>query len=271
MQTLLTIAGFDPSNGAGVTADLAVFAAHGFFGTSAITALTVQSTLGVRATHPVKADVLGATLDCLADDLPPAGIKIGMLATEANVVCVCAFLEGLRASGAKFPVVLDPVLRSSSGRELLSPAGLGVLRERLLPLVDWVTPNLDELGILACLPVGGPAEMELAAASLRERLSGLGVVATGGHLEVPNDLVVAAGSASWVRGERVAGSSTHGTGCAFSSALLCNLVEGMDAREATAKAKDYVARAILYAPGVGRGNGPMNLLWNLRSDRSEPV
>src|SRR5580698_8027237 len=136
MLTVLTIAGFDPSSGAGVTADLMVFAAHGLFGTSCITALTVQSTVGVRATQPVAGEVVRATLDCLQDDLPVAGIKIGMLATAENVAAVVDFLEGIRGQG--IPVVLDPVLRSSSGRELLDAAGVVLMRERLLPLVDWV-------------------------------------------------------------------------------------------------------------------------------------
>jgi hypothetical protein len=149
MQTVLTIAGFDPSSGAGVTADLMVFAAHWLFGTSCITSLTVQSTVGVQASTPVSAETVRATLDCLESDLPAEGIKIGMLATAGNVAAVAEFLERLRGHGVRIPVVLDPVMRSSSGRELLDAEGVGVLRERLLLLVDWVTPNLEELGILA--------------------------------------------------------------------------------------------------------------------------
>src|SRR5277367_5095314 len=135
MLTVLTIAGFDPSSGAGVTADLMVFAAHGLFGTSCITGLTVQSTMGVRTTEAVSAEIVHDTLDCLQSDLAVAGIKIGMLATAANVAMVADFLEMLRGENRRVPVVLDPVLRSSSGRELLDGEGMEVLRRRLLPLV----------------------------------------------------------------------------------------------------------------------------------------
>ena len=155
MQTVLTIAGFDPSSGAGVTADLMVFAAHGLFGTSCITGLTVQSTVGVRSTTAVSAEVVRATLDCLASDLPPVGIKIGMLTTADNVVAVAEFLTVLRGDEDRMPVVLDPVLRSSSGRELLDAEGVAVMRESLLPLVDGVTPNLEELGVLTGQSVRG--------------------------------------------------------------------------------------------------------------------
>jgi hydroxymethylpyrimidine/phosphomethylpyrimidine kinase len=259
MKTLLTIAGFDPSSGAGVTADLAVFAAHGFFGTAAITALTVQSTAGVRATQAVSGEWLRETLDCLVSDLPPAGIKIGMLATEDNVLQVTEMLRKLRPSGQRVPVVLDPVIRSSSGRELLSAAAVLALRESLLPLVDWVTPNLEELAVLTGLRVTHAAEAETAVALLGERVPSLGIVATGGHLERADDLVASNGAHVWLRGEKIVSRSTHGTGCAFSSAMLCHLVNGMSGVEAAHRAKDYVGAAIRSAPDLGHGCGPLNL------------
>src|SRR5580698_1536399 len=136
MQTVLTIAGFDPSSGAGVTADLMVFAAYGLFGVSCITGLTVQSTMGVVATEAVGAGMVRSTLDCLEADLPAAGIKIGMLGTVVNVAAVIDFLGEIRRAARRVVVVLDPVLRSSSGRELLDVAGVELLREELMPLVD---------------------------------------------------------------------------------------------------------------------------------------
>jgi len=268
MQTVLTIAGFDPSSGAGVTADLMVFAAHGLFGTSCITSLTVQSTVGVEATHAVSAEIVRATLVCLQADLPVAGVKIGMLSTVANVAVVAEFLGGLRRQGQRIPVVLDPVLRSSSGRELLEAEGVGLLRERLLPLVDWVTPNLEELGILTGRVVERREDMPGAAAALRERFAGLNVLAKGGHLERPDDLVLtAAGEVRWLEGERVASAATHGTGCALSSALLSRLVLGEEGLAAALAAKEYVAEAIRSAAPLGRGNGPMNHLWPIRPVR----
>jgi len=269
MQTVLTIAGFDPSSGAGVTADLMVFAAHGLFGVSCITALTVQSTTGVAATHPVAAEVVRSTLDCLQADLPAAGVKIGMLATASNVAAVADFLtelHGLQPEGRRTPVVLDPVLRSSSGRELLDPAGVRLLQERLLPLVDWVTPNLDELGILTGRSVVGRDDVEGAARVLQSSGSHLNVLATGGHLSTPDDLLLSAGGElHWIAGERIVSRSTHGTGCALSSALLSRIVLGHDALSASVAAKRYVADAIRSAAPLGHGYGPINHLWPLRS------
>src|ERR1700727_288603 len=163
MQTVLTIAGFDPSSGAGVTADLMVFAAHGLFGVSCITGLTVQSTLGVRATVPVSVEIVHDTLDCLQSDLALAGIKIGMLSTAENVAMVADFLEMLRDVGRRVPGGLDPGRPASSGRELLDGAGVGVLRRRLLPLVDWVTPNMEEAGVLTGHVLGRREDLPDAA------------------------------------------------------------------------------------------------------------
>ncbi|QNI35468.1 bifunctional hydroxymethylpyrimidine kinase/phosphomethylpyrimidine kinase [Edaphobacter albus] len=265
MQTVLSIAGFDPSSGAGITADLMVFAAHGLFGTSAITSLTVQSTLGVRNSQPVSPDLLRETLDCLHSDLPPAGVKLGMLATLEIVSVVADYLERLRSLSPVAPIVLDPVLRSSSGRELLSPGGLALLRERLLPLVNWVTPNLDELALLSGLKVTNQQEMVSAAQALAKNCPKLNIVATGGHLDQPDDLLLTAeGEQHWIVGERIDSNSTHGTGCAFSSALLSRLVRGEAPLEATKGAKEYVAEAIRRAVLLGYGKGPLNHLWPLR-------
>src|ERR1700760_139796 len=242
---MLTIAGFDPSSGAGVTADLMVFAAHGLFGTSCITGLTVQSTVGVRSTTAVSAEAVKATLDFLASDLPPAGIKIGMLSTAENVDAVAEFLRGFRDDQRRVPVVLDPVLRSSSGRELLDVEGVVAMRKNLLPLVDWVTPNLEELAVLTEGEGGGREDMPAAALALQEFGWGVNVLVTGGHLNPPDDLVAPAeGEMFWVPGEQVVSRSTHGTGCAFSSALLSRLVWGDAARDAAVAAKQYVADGI---------------------------
>lgn len=262
MQTVLTIAGFDPSSGAGVTADLMVFAAHGLFGTSCITSLTVQSTIGVQEAHPIRPDTVQATLDCLQADLPPAGIKIGMLATAETVGVVADFLGHLRSRGERVPVVLDPVLRSSSGAELLDRSGLELLQQRLLPLVDWLTPNLAELEILTGRAVVERVDVA-AAAQLLHDSTGLNLVATGGHLDAPDDFLLTAAGTWWLSGTRIDSASTHGTGCAFSSALLSGLVQGKSAYEAAVGAKLYVAEAIRTAPGLGKGRGPLNHLWTL--------
>ena len=263
--TLLTIAGFDPSSGAGVTADLAVFAAHGFFGCSAITALTVQSTLGVRQVSSVEPSLLRDTLDCLEQDLPPAGIKIGMLATTQAVAEVATYLECLRGRRA-CRVVLDPVLISSSGAALLEPEGLVLMRSRLLPLVECITPNRAELGAFTRRAVGNAAQVEEAARTLLAHHPGLNMIVTGGDELQPDDFVLTStGCARWLPGTRIESRATHGTGCAFSSALLCRLIGGDDLLPAAEHAKRYVEQAIRAAPGLGAGKGPMALLWNLHT------
>lgn len=267
MQTVLTIAGFDPSSGAGVTADLMVFAAHGLFGTSCITSLTVQSTLGVRSSHPVDRQIIADSLACLEDDLPPAGIKIGMLGTAQAVEAVATFLEGMRTREVNIPVVVDPVVRASSGRELLDARGVDLLRSRLLPLVDWVTPNLDELATLTGYPVPRREAVSRFAETLLQRVGGRGlnVLVTGGDFEPPDDLLLMSnGEQHWLRGERVETNSTHGTGCALSSALLSRLVLGDDALTAATAAKRYVTEALRIATPLGRGHGPIDHLWPLR-------
>ncbi len=265
MKTLLTIAGFDPSSGAGVTADLMVFAAAGYFGVAAVTALTVQSTLGVQANYPVDEQQLRETLQCLEADLPAAGIKIGMLANAANVESAADFIHLYKEESDASPVVLDPVFRSSSGRELLNVPGLAQLKRRLLPLVDWITPNLSELAELAGMPARTPLEMEAAVLAVQSCYPRLGIVATGGHLDSADDLVAAPGQPMhWLRSPKIVSKATHGTGCAFASALLCGLVDGRDGLTAAADAKHFVAQAMLQAEPLGHGQGPMNLLWPLR-------
>ena len=273
MQTVLTIAGFDPSSGAGVTADLAVFQAHGLFGTSAITALTVQTTVGVRSVHATAGEVLRDTLDMLEDDLPAAGIKIGMLGSAACVAVVVEFLEQLRLRKRRPVVVLDPVVRSSSGKALLEPEGLRLLGEKLLSLVDVATPNVEELGVLGgCSDLAGAERIVAAGRDLQRRFPRLGLVVTGGDLEPPDDLLLMPPDAGtepvWLRGERVYTTSTHGTGCAFSSALLSHLVHGDEPQTAARRAKQYVASAMRAAAPRGRGRGPMDPFWYFRGNRN---
>lgn len=264
VQVALTIAGFDPSSGAGVTADLQVFAAHGLFGTACITALTVQSTVGVHSVTPV-ADLIAPTLQELAVDLPPAGVKIGMLGSEQATFAVADFLTGERAR-RHLPVVLDPVLRSSSGASLSGAEGLTPLRQRLLPVVDWITPNRQELAALSGLPAETDAQTETALRGLLARYPHLHLVATGGETgtgEAVELLLTPEGELHAFRGPQIVTTSTHGTGCAFSSALLARLLLGYAPVDAVAAAKAYVTEAIRQAPGLGQGRGPLHLLWPL--------
>jgi hydroxymethylpyrimidine/phosphomethylpyrimidine kinase len=276
MKTVLTIAGYDPSSGAGVTADLMVFAAHGLFGTSCITALTVQSTLGVRSTHPVEASVVGQTLEALDQDLRPDGIKIGMVSNESNCLEIIRYITSLKLLNSErfdrllIPFVLDPVIRSSSGSELVDAPGLVALREQLLPLVSWITPNLQELALLTGKVVEGRADLPAACRFLQETTeckgdkAKLGVFAKGGHLDKPDDyLLTPQGDGYWLPGDRVDTEASHGTGCALSSAFLSQLVLGEDPVEAARRAKAYVAGALRNAAKIGAGRGPVNHLWTL--------
>jgi hydroxymethylpyrimidine/phosphomethylpyrimidine kinase len=254
----LTVAGFDPSSGAGVTADLKVFARHGVYGVAAITALTVQSTLGVIRVDSLSGRTLRETLACLAADFAIAGVKIGMLGSAEAAAALAEWLRQARIPRER--IVLDPVLRSSSGRDLLEADGVEVMRTELLPVVGWATPNVDELAALVRQPAGGSEAAPQQARELAALSPGLSVVVTGGHLEPPDDLLLtASGEELRFPGERVETTSTHGTGCAFSSALLCRIIAGDSPAEAVRSAKAFVARALERAAPVGRGKGPVVL------------
>ena len=262
---VLSIAGFDPSSGAGVTADLKVFAAHGLYGMACITALTVQSTQGVRGVEAVPASTVAATLEMLAEDVTFAGIKLGMLTNAGICSVVSEFLDSIPG----VPVVLDPVLRSTSGRELLEAAGIRVLSERLLARANWTTPNWEELAILTGATITCRGHVTPAAEKLWNMAREVGndrlnVLATGGDMDPPDDyLLSAVGDSHWIPGQRVETNATHGTGCAFSSALLCALVAGDPPFIAATKAKEYVTKALAAAYPVGRGTGPMHHLFKL--------
>jgi hydroxymethylpyrimidine/phosphomethylpyrimidine kinase len=240
---------------------------------AAITTLTVQSTLGVRRVEPVSAEILRQTLKALFEDEIPVGIKIGMVGSEENINCFAPFIVQIYPS----PVVLDPVLRSSSGAELLAGSALNAFKTKLLPSVQWVTPNLEEAEKLTGLPVRVPGEMLAAAQKLQQMAQisggkGLNVVVTGGHLTPPyspDDLLLTAeGEAHWLSGERIQTNATHGTGCTFSSALLANLALGFSPLEAARAAKQFVRRAMEQAFPVGKGKGPLHPLFALDKQES---
>ena len=282
---VLSIAGFDPSSGAGITADIKTIAAHGCYGATCITALTVQTTEGVRAVDAVKPEMVRATLRELAADLPISAVRIGMLGSAAVVEAVLEFLESTHPPN----VVLDPVMSSSSGAELLDAAGVALLKNRMLPVVSVVTPNIDEVAVLSGLPVPEPrlaaaqvidtspdrdwaADPRLrAAVAAGEALLERGVkavVVTGGHLQKPTDVLLWRPEGKLqiraFASRRIESRSTHGTGCAFAASLACSLALGAALPEAVARAQQYVFRAIQTAEPLGRGIGPINHLWPLQ-------
>jgi hydroxymethylpyrimidine/phosphomethylpyrimidine kinase len=274
---VLSIAGFDPSSGAGVTADIKTIAAHGCYGVACISALTVQSTAGVRRVEPVVADLLSETLEELACDLEISAVRIGMLGSSEVVREVAAFLKKHRLPN----VVLDPIMKSSSGADLLDPAGARVLADKLIPLATVVTPNVDEAAALTGLAVTNLEQMRTAAHKLHE-LGAAAVVITGGHLEKAIDLLSFTGRAGieqeTFKSARLRSTSTHGTGCAFATSVACHLALGRGLPEAVLLTKAYVAAAIVNAHPLGRGIGPVHHLYRMHQQRrmsaggdSEPV
>ncbi len=261
---ILSIAGYDPSSGAGVTADVKTAAAMGCYAVTCITAVTVQTTQGVFGIEAQPSYIVDNTLEDLFADFDIAAVRVGMLGCSKIAGVVGAFLDSHKPPN----VVIDPVVRSSSGTPLLDERGLYVLRE-MLPLCDVITPNIQEAAILARTePVADNAEWDAALPEIRRLAAALhdlgakAVIITGGHLAPANDFLSDRRSGKIEEevfsGERIESRSTHGTGCAFATALACRLALGDDLRNAVAAAKAYVRRAILSAYPLGKGVGPVN-------------
>jgi len=265
-SVVLTIAGFDPSSGAGVTADIKTIAAHGCYGVACITAMTVQSTAGVRRVEPCTPELVADTLRELASDVKIAAVHVGMLGSGQVARVVADFLRQGNAPN----VVVDPILRSSSGADLLGAGGRRVLAEELLQLATVVTPNVDEAAALTGLPVSNTDEMRAAAVKLHG-MGAASVVVTGGHLEKAIDVL----SFQTKRGveqevfksERQRSNSTHGTGCAFATAMACHLALERGLPEAVLLAKAYVSAAIAKGHPLGRGIGPVHHLYRMQQQR----
>jgi hydroxymethylpyrimidine kinase/phosphomethylpyrimidine kinase len=251
---VLTIAGFDPSCGAGVGADLKTISAHNCYGVAAVTALTVQSTQGVSAVHATPAPVLRAQLDALAQDVQIGVVKIGMLGTRANAAAVAEFLD----KGNFEHVVLDTVIHASAGSaELLDASGVKYLSEELIKRASVVTPNVPEAIQLTGMEIADVAGMEAAARKLIER-GARAVVITGGHMEKPVDVLFDGTEMQVLASDRVKTENTHGSGCTFASAIASQLALGRALPEAVMLAKAYVTKAIEKAFSIGKGPGPLD-------------
>jgi hydroxymethylpyrimidine/phosphomethylpyrimidine kinase len=253
---LLSIAGSDPSGGAGIQADLKTFAAHDVYGMAVVTAITAQSTAGVLAVEAVAPDSVERQLRAVLDDIGVDGIKIGMLGAAATVTRVARSLDAI---AGEVPIVLDPVLRASDGTPLLEPGGLERLAVDLLPRVTVLTPNRGEAGALLGRAVTGAREAEAAARELAAR--GPAVLVTGGDAggdEVVDILVDGTGGATVFRAPRLRSRSTHGTGCALSAALAAQLARGVELAAAARAAIDYVRRAMEPGLDLGRGRAPLD-------------
>ncbi len=261
---LLTIAGSDCSGGAGIQADLKTFAALGAYGMSAVTAVTVQNTCGVSAVHPVPVGVVEAQVRAVLTDLPPAAIKIGMLTDEAVIRAVARCLADIPDT----PVVLDPVMLSSSGYSLLQSEALTALVDCLIPCATVLTPNLPEAELLAATLGQKKTQKPVKLARNLLQMGVRSVLVKGGHSGrgTSTDLLAVAdspdkGSALYTyRARRIDARNTHGTGCTLSSAIAVYLAQGCPIPEAVAKAKHYLTRALRAGKDmeVGQGCGPLN-------------
>lgn len=256
---VLTIAGFDPTSGAGVTADIKAIAANAAYGLACITALTVQDTREARSYRPVPAAFLEEQLDCLLGDVQPRAAKIGMLGSQEAVEVVARQLR-------KHPipwVVLDPIFAATSGARLSDDAGWNLLRKRLLPLTSVITPNLEEAERLTGLKLEKPSDVLQAAQALRA-LGPPYVIIKGGHGERPVDYLYDGERLTALAGDRVRTPNTHGTGCTFSAALAANLANGKQVQDAAVLAKAYLTAALKQAYAIGPGPGPLNHLFRLQ-------
>jgi len=262
---VLSIAGFDPSSGAGIAADLKTFAAHGCYGVAAITALTVQNTQGVTALYPTEPTVLKDTIAALLADGRVKAIKVGMLANRANAEVVSEILE----CNPPLPSVLDPVFHSSNGRDLADAACQEFVRGQLIKRASVITPNLVEASALTGLRVENLEAMKSAARKLVE-MGAPAVVVTGGHLDKAIDVFFDGSALEVFMGDRVKPDNTHGTGCTFSSAIAANLALGRQLRDAVVLAKAYVTEAIRKAYVVGPGRVPLNHLYRM-TEPSRPA
>jgi hydroxymethylpyrimidine/phosphomethylpyrimidine kinase len=258
MRTALTIAGSDSGGGAGIQADLKTFAAHGVFGTSAVTAVTAQNTLGVIASEALSADLVTAQIEAVLSDIGAHAAKTGMLANAAIVEAVAAAIADLDIPW----VVVDPVMMAKGGSRLLDDEALATMKAELLRRAFLVTPNIPEAEALSGMTIRTMDDTREAARRILA-FGGTAVVVKGGHAPSPDivDVLYDGHRFTEFRTERVPGRNTHGTGCTFSAAITAHLALGLRLDEAIPLAQRYVAEAIRLGPDLGRGHGPMNHLW----------
>ena len=253
MKHLLTIAGSDSSGGAGIQADLKTFAAHGTFGMSVITAVTAQNTCGVMKVQDIDPDIITAQLDAVFGDIAVDAVKIGMVSRSESIRAIAAGLRKWKPA----MVVLDPVMVSKSGYDLLHPEACQTLLGELLPLATLVTPNLPEAEKICGFSITNEPEMERAGRAIVQ-LGARAVLVKGGHLATDrsDDYLYDGSRGIWIPGRRVSSRNTHGTGCTLSSALAADLARGLSLEEAVRAAKAYVTKAIEHGIVLGHGVGP---------------
>ena len=262
MRTALSIAGTDPSGGAGIQADLKTMTMNGVFAMSAITALVAQNTTGVREIVELTPAFLGAQIDAVFEDIPPDAVKIGMVASCGLIEKIAERLRFYRAKN----IVVDPVMVATSGDRLISEAAVDTLKTCLLPLAAVVTPNIPEAEILAGMDIRNPESIEAAAKQISDAY-GCAVLLKGGHnISDANDYLYADGVGTWFYGTHIDNPNTHGTGCTLSSAIAANLAKGFDLPTSIRRSKDYLSGALGAMLDLGKGRGPIQHNFNLTGE-----
>jgi hydroxymethylpyrimidine/phosphomethylpyrimidine kinase len=256
MQIALTIAGSDSGGGAGIQADLKTFHQFGVFGTSVVTAITAQNTRGVESWEPVSARMVRAQLDAVVADLRPVATKSGMLGARDVVMATAAGITEHQLPG----YVLDPVMVATSGDVLLEPDAVSALRERLVPLAALITPNLREAELLLETQISGVDDMAAVAEKLVREIGAKAALIKGGHLagNTVVDVLYVSGRHIVIENPRIETSSTHGTGCTLSAAIVAKLAVGATLEDAVRSGVHFVQLAMQTAPGLGSGHGPLN-------------
>lgn len=260
MRSVLSVAGSDSSGGAGIEADIKTISMHGVYASTAITALTAQNTMGVKAIYPVSAEFFGESLKCVFEDIYPDAIKIGMLADEA----IIAMLEKKLLEYEAKNIVLDPVMVSTSGSRLIKESAISSLKQKLFPLSCVITPNLFEAEILGGCKINCFQEMKECARKIADFYH-VNVLIKGGHLqEEALDFLVSQEGEFVFESKRIDNPNTHGTGCTLSSAIASNLALGLSLEESIKKAKSFVTQALEENLKLGKGRGPLNHLFGLK-------
>lgn len=259
MKHVLSIAGTDPSGGAGAAADCKTFCAHGCFAMNVITAVVSQNTQGVRGYMDVTPELIADQIDAVFEDISVDAVKIGMVSVPVTIRVIA---DKLRQYKPQFTVI-DPVMVATSGHRLLAPEAEDTLKMVLLPLADVLTPNLPEAEVLTGMTIETFAQMEEAA----KQIAAMGpksVLVKGGHrMEDATDIFYDGHTCHYFKGKRIESTSTHGTGCSLSSAIAANLANGMTLPEAVGAAKKYVFEGIAHAEPIGKGHGPINHFYEL--------
>lgn len=259
MKHVLTIAGSDTCGGAGIQADLKTFCAQGTYGMSVITAVTVQNTQGVFGCQDISPEIIRAQIDAIYADIKVSAVKVGMVSQIETIYAIADKLEEYKATN----VVVDPVMISKSGFDLMQPDAKDALIERLIPLAHVVTPNLPEAEVITGLTINDLASMEEAARVIFN-MGAKNVLIKGGHLEdTATDLLFDGEKVITLHSERIPTKNTHGTGCTLSSAIAASLARGKTVEEAVRIAKGYITVAIEHSLEIGKGVGPTNHFYEL--------